>query len=180
MTTPAFTADATHFALFDLPTRFALDSGALDGAYRTVQARVHPDRFVGGDDAQKRVAMQWATRANEAYQVLRDPLRRAIYLLQLRGIDVQAEQNTSIAPDFLMQQIAWREAIDDAAAARNVAALEVVLDELRDAARVRFDKLAGWLDGGADQPAAETARELLFIQRVAEAACRQIERLEDA
>lgn len=174
------TADATHFALFDLPARFALDQTALDSAYRTVQAQVHPDRFVGGDDAQKRVAMQWATRANEAYQTLRDPLKRAIYLLQLRGIDVQAEQSTAIAPDFLMQQIEWREAIDDGAAARNVGALDAVLGELRDAARIRFDKLAGWLDSGADQPAAETARELLFIQRVSEAAGKQIARLEDA
>jgi molecular chaperone HscB len=169
-----------HFDLFELPVRFSLDRAALDKAYRTIQAQVHPDRFANSDEAQKRVAMQWATRANEAHQTLRDPLKRALYLLELRGIDARAEHDTSIAPDFLMQQIEWREAIDDAAAARNVGALDAVLAELREATRIRFDKLEGWLDSGADQPAAETARELLFIERVAEAARKQVERIEDA
>lgn len=173
-------AQNTHFELFDLPTRFAIDQTALDQAYRTIQAQVHPDRFVSADDAQKRVAMQWATRANEAHKTLRDPLQRALYLLELRGVHAQAEHNTSIAPDFLMQQIEWREAIEDAAAARNVDALDRVLTDLREASRQRFDKLAGWLDSGADQPAAETARELLFIQRVVEEARKQVERIEDA
>lgn len=170
----------THFDLFGLPTRFDVDASALDLAYRTIQAKVHPDRFVSADDAQKRVAMQWATRANEAHQTLRDPLKRAIYLLELRGVDVRAEHNTSIAPDFLMQQIEWREAIEDAASARNLGALDGVLAVLRESTRIRFDKLTGWLNSGADQPAAEAARELLFIQRVAEEARKQIERLEDA
>lgn len=173
-------SSSNHFDLFELPVRFALDQQALDQAYRTIQAQVHPDRFAGSDDAQKRVAMQWATRANEALQTLRDPLKRALYLLQLRGVDAQAEHDTSIAPDFLMQQIEWREAIEDAAAAGNVNALDAVLAELRDASRIRFDKLEGWLDSGADQPAAQTARELLFIQRVAEEARKQVDRIEDA
>jgi molecular chaperone HscB len=175
-----FSSQATHFDLFGLPDHFDVDPGALDIAYRTIQAQVHPDRFTTADEAQKRVAMQWATRANEAYQTLRDPLKRGIYLLMLRGLDVRAENNTSIAPDFLMQQIEWREAIEDASDAKNVGALELVLEALRDATRIRFDKMRGWLNSGADQPAAEAARELLFIQRVAEAAVKQIERIEDA
>ena len=72
----------SHFDLFHLPAQFALDASALDHAYRTVQAQVHPDRFAAAGDAQKRIAMQWATRTNEAYQTLRDPLKRATYLLR--------------------------------------------------------------------------------------------------
>jgi molecular chaperone HscB len=54
----------SHFELFNLPEQFALDASALDHAYRTVQAQVHPDRFAAAGDAQKRIAMQWATRTN--------------------------------------------------------------------------------------------------------------------
>lgn len=168
----------THFALFDLPAQFALDGGTLDTAYRTVQAQVHPDRFAAAGDAQKRIAMQWATRANEAYQTLRDPLKRAAYLLGLRGVDLGTENNTAMEPEFLMQQMEWREAIEDAAAAHNVAALDALLAELRGERRARLDKLAALLDSGADQAAAEAVRQLMFIERVTHEVGAQIERLE--
>jgi molecular chaperone HscB len=169
----------SHFDLFDLPAQFALDTATLDHAYRTVQAQVHPDRFAAAGDAQKRIAMQWATRTNEAYQTLRDPLRRARYLLSLRGIDVDAENNTAMEPAFLMQQMEWRESIEDAAAAKNVDALDALLAELRDEERMRFDKLGALLDSGANQAAGEAVRQLMFIERVASEIGAQIERLEN-
>jgi molecular chaperone HscB len=168
----------SHFDLFGLPAQFALDAGTLDHAYRTVQAQVHPDRFAAAGDAQKRIAMQWATRANEAYQTLRDPLRRATYLLSLRGINVGADNNTAMEPAFLMQQMEWRENIEDAAAAKNVDALDALLAELRDEERQRFDKLGASLDSGANQAAGEAVRQLMFIERVASEIDVQIERLE--
>ncbi|MFL9966347.1 Fe-S protein assembly co-chaperone HscB [Paraburkholderia sediminicola] len=169
----------SHFDLFHLPAQFALDEATLDHAYRTVQAQVHPDRFAAAGDAQKRIAMQWATRANEAYQTLRDPLRRARYLLSLRGIDVGVENNTAMEPAFLMQQMEWRESIEDAAAAKNVDALDALLTELRDEERMRFDKLGASLDSGANQAAGEAVRQLMFIERVASEIDAQIERLEN-
>lgn len=168
----------SHFDLFHLPTRFALDLNALDHAYRTVQAQVHPDRFAAAGDAQKRIAMQWATRANEAYQTLRDPLKRAVYLLSLRGVDVGAAENTAMEPAFLMQQMEWRERVEDAADARNVGALMALQSELRDEERTRFERLAVMLDTSADQPAAEAVRQLMFLERVAGEIGHQIERLE--
>ncbi|HTH60343.1 MAG TPA: Fe-S protein assembly co-chaperone HscB [Paraburkholderia sp.] len=168
----------SHFALFDLREQFALDADALDHAYRTVQAQVHPDRFAAAGDAQKRIAMQWATRANEAYRTLRDPLKRAIYLLHLRGIDVGAENNTAMEPAFLMQQMEWREAIEDAVGAKNVDALDALASELRDDARARFAKLAALVDSGSNQAAAEAVRQLMFIERVGGEIDAQIERLE--
>lgn len=168
----------SHFALFGLPEQFAVETNALDEAYRTVQSQVHPDRFAAAGEAQKRIAMQWATRANEAYQTLRNPLRRATYLLHLRGIDVGAENNTAMEPAFLMQQMEWRESIEDAAAAKNVAALDALLAELRDEERARLDKLAALIDSGANQAAGEAVRQLMFIERVAADIDTQIERLE--
>jgi molecular chaperone HscB len=168
----------SHFVLFGLNEQFALDADALDHAYRTVQAQVHPDRFAAAGEAQKRVAMQWATRANEAYQTLRDPLKRAKYLLHLRGIDVGAENNTAMEPAFLMQQMEWREAIEDAVGAKNVDALDALAGDLRDDERVRLTKLGALLDSGSNQPAAEAVRQLMFIERVAAEVDTQIERLE--
>lgn len=172
------TLNDSHFDLFDLPPTYAIDAKKLDDAYRTVQAQVHPDRFAAAGDAQKRVAMQWATRANEAYQTLRDPLKRATYMLSLRGVHADAENNTAMEPAFLMQQMEWRENIEDAAGARNLGALEALLHELRDQERIRFEKLAALIDSHSDQAASEAVRQLMFIERVASEIGVQIERLD--
>src|SRR5690606_31603262 len=106
-----------HFELFHLPVSFAVDMAQLARSYHEVQGRVHPDRFAHASETEKRVAMQWATRANEAYQTLRDPFKRAAYLCELHGVDLQTESNTAMPAAFLMQQMEWREALDDARAA---------------------------------------------------------------
>ncbi|MEA3118156.1 MAG: molecular chaperone HscB [Paraburkholderia sp.] len=168
----------SHFDLFQLPAQFALDANALEAAYRAVQTQVHPDRFAAAGDAQKRVAMQWAARANEAFSTLRDPLKRAVYLLTLRNVDVGAESNTAMEPAFLMQQMEWRERVEDAASARNVRELGALHDELREEERLRFVKLGALLDGGADQAAGEAVRQLMFIERVVAEVGAQIEKLE--
>ncbi|MBR7784595.1 Fe-S protein assembly co-chaperone HscB, partial [Undibacterium luofuense] len=80
-----------HFELFQLAPRFSLDMAQLDAAYREVQSQVHPDKFVQASEAEKRVAMQWATRANEAYQTLKKPLKRASYLCEIHGVDLETE-----------------------------------------------------------------------------------------
>ena len=110
--------DTNDFELFGLPPRFAQDRAALDARWRALQAEVHPDRFAAQGAAAQRVAMQWAVRVNEAYQRLKDPLKRAAYLCELHGAPVDAENNTAMPPAFLMQQMEWREALDEAATAR--------------------------------------------------------------
>jgi molecular chaperone HscB len=167
-----------HFELFQLPARFDIDMNALDSAYREIQGRVHPDRFVNATDAEKRVAMQWATRANEAYQTLRNPQKRAQYLCEINGVDLQTESNTAMPTDFLMEQMELREALDDARDAKDPAAL----DELD--ARVRADRkaqLAGvgkLLDAGDYQQAAQGVRALMFLDRFNDDVQRAFEALE--
>ena len=156
----------SHFDLFGLAPAFDLDVARLDAAYRELQSRVHPDKFATASDAERRAAMQWAVRANEAYTTLKDPLKRALYLLDLRGVDVGAENNTAMEPAFLMAQMEWREAVEDARDAKNVEALDRLLDELRTEKRVRYGKLGAWLDSNADQPAAEAVRQLMFLEKV--------------
>ncbi|MGA1694952.1 MAG: Fe-S protein assembly co-chaperone HscB, partial [Burkholderiaceae bacterium] len=105
--------DQNHFALLGLSPDFQIDLNQLDMARQRVQAVVHPDRFASAGPAQKRLALQWSTRIHEAYETLREPLKRATYLLALKGISVDAEQNTRMPLAFLEQQMEWREALDD-------------------------------------------------------------------
>lgn len=168
--TPDFSKN--HFALFHLEPKFEIDLGALDVAYREVQREVHPDRFTGANDAERRVAAQWATQANEAYKTLRSPLARGRYLLRLAGIDTEEESNTSMPRTFLMEQMEWREAVVDARESGDVAKLDRLADEHRAAERVLVAELAeqlGDLTNGAQlQVAKLTVRKLRFLEKLGE------------
>ncbi|MES2069738.1 MAG: Fe-S protein assembly co-chaperone HscB [Pseudomonadota bacterium] len=154
-----------HFDLFHLPQRYTLDLAQLDAAYREVQGTVHPDKFVQAGDAEKRVAMQWATRANEAYQTLKKPLKRATYLCELNGVDLQSESNTSMPAAFLMQQMEWREAFDEARQADDAAALEALEAQVRAALKTQLAAAGQALDGGDFVHAAQIIRTCMFLEK---------------
>jgi molecular chaperone HscB len=157
----------SHFALFGLPQRFALDGNALDRAWCAVAAEVHPDRYANAGEAEKRVALMMSTRVNEAYRTLRSPLARARYLLSLAGVDTQEETNTSMPTDFLMQQLEWREALEDADNARDAAALEALADTLAQTARALEDELGQAIDHDDDLAgAALRVRKLRFLEKL--------------
>ena len=163
--TPDFARD--HFELLGLPARFSVDPAALERGYRAMQSQVHPDRFASATEAERRVAMQWASRANEAYRTLRDPLERARYLLQMRGYDTEEESNTSMPADFLMQQMEWREAVD---AARDVADVRALQRLRGDIGRTRAEML-GVLERALDADANFVAgcslvRKLRFLEKL--------------
>ncbi|MFG0230735.1 Fe-S protein assembly co-chaperone HscB [Achromobacter sp. 413638] len=156
-----------HFSLFGLPARFDLDTQMLESAWRTVAAQVHPDRYATASPAERRVAMQWAARANEAYRQLRDPMLRARYLCEQAGVDLQTESNTSMDPAFLMQQMSWREALDDARG--DAAALALLQAELQEARGQMRARLAQLLDVDKDYAAAgQKVREWMFVEKLAQ------------
>ena len=167
-----------HFALFHLPQQFAIDTAALDAANREVQNQVHPDKFVSAADAEKRVAMQWATRANEAYQTLKSPFKRVVYLCELNGVDLQVESNTAMPTAFLMQQMAWRESLDDVRDTRDLGALEKLDATLRAARKTELDAIAGLLDNGRFEDAGQGVRQLMFLEKFGEEIARAFEILE--
>jgi molecular chaperone HscB len=155
--------DSTDFELFDMDPRFSLDRGALDTRWRELQGKVHPDRFAVEGAASQRIAMQWAVRINEAYQRLKDPLRRAAYLCEINGAPIDAELNTAMPTEFLMQQMQWRESLDDAAGLTEVQALN---DEVAQHRAEAFERLASTLDDQRDfESAATQVRALLFVER---------------
>jgi molecular chaperone HscB len=130
---------STDFELFGLPSTFAQDREAIDARWKELQREAHPDRFAAQGQAAQRIAMQWSVRINEAYQRLKDPLKRAAYLCELRGAPVEAQNNTAMPADFLVEQMAWREAFER---------IEQCLDQRGDAAA-----------------AAQQVRALMFIER---------------
>lgn len=155
-----------HFALFGLAPRFAIDTAALEAAYRDLQSRVHPDRFAAASAPERRVAMQWAARANEAYATLREPLRRAAYLCEQRGAPIEAESNTAMPVDFLMVQMEWRESLAAARAAHDAAACVRLAAELDSSSAATLAALQTALDEAGDAPAASRlVRQLMFIEK---------------
>ena len=157
-----------HFELFNLPQQFAIDAGALDSAFRDVQSRVHPDKFVNATDAEKRVAMQWATRANEAYQTLKNPQKRAQYLCELNGVDLQTESNTAMPMAFLMQQMEWREELEEARATRNEELLDKLDGQLRAARKQQLHEIEQHLNEKDFHAAATGVRALMFLEKFGE------------
>lgn len=157
-----------HFALFQLPQRFAVDLRTLEAAYHGVQNQAHPDKFAQATSAEKRVAMQWATRANEAYLTLKNPLRRAAYLCELNGVDLATESNTTMPPAFLMQQMEWREALDEARTDKNVDALEQLDGVLRRAKKTVVTDMEALFDANNFSGAGELVRQLMFLEKFGE------------
>lgn len=163
------------FTLFGLPPRQRLDRAALDARRRELQAATHPDRFAAEGAAAQRIAMQWSVRVNEAWQRLKDPLSRAAYLCEQRGVPINAENNTAMPRAFLMQQMAWREALDDAADAAAVQALD---DTVAAEERAMHAQLVALLDEQGDTAAAAAlVRALMFVTRFREALSQRLERL---
>ena len=164
------------FTLFGLPQRFALDRAALDACWRALQARVHPDRFASEGAAAQRLAMQWAVRVNEAYQRLKDPLKRGAYLCELRGVPIEAENNTAMPTAFLMQQMGWREDLDDA---RDAAAVEQLEQAVASDEAGKLAELGRSLDELADTAAAaQQVRALMFVARFRADINRRLEALD--
>jgi molecular chaperone HscB len=169
-----------HFALFDFPPAFALDMAALDQRYRDIQARVHPDKHAHLSDAEQRVAMQHATHANEAYQTLKSPLKRAQYMLHLRGVDPQVERNTAMPMEFLVEQLECREAVAEARAERDIDALETLQHDMRKEIKAEYATVGRQLEADDNEAAAQTVRRLLFKQKLLQEIEDAIETVETA
>ncbi len=154
---------ANDFELFGLHPRFEQDRGQIDQRWKALQREVHPDRFAAEPAVAQRLAMQWSVRINEAYQRLRNPLKRAAYLCELNGAPIQAESNTAMPAEFLVQQMQWREALDEADDAGSVGALIAEAGEVREAWTLRLTQA---LDVQGDHAeAARCVRALMFIER---------------
>ncbi len=156
-----------YFELFQVPQAFRLDLGMLDRHYLELQTRVHPDKSAHLSDAERRLSLQWATFANEAYRTLKKPLDRARYLLKIQGVDTREEDNTAMPQEFLLEQIEWREALQEAVTLRNTHAMDRLNARLKTEKNNLFDSLAALLDDEGQHPAAAViVRQLAFLEKL--------------
>lgn len=156
-----------HFSLFNLPPSFRVDTSVLDQRYREAQARVHPDKYVQSGDTERRLSLQWATRVNEAYQMLKKPLSRAQYLLKIRNHPIDAENNLAMPSDFLMEQMEWREAVFEARTAREQDELERLHSRVKQGMTARYEELGTLLDDQQDyEKAVDRVRRLMFLEKL--------------
>lgn len=158
-----------HFERLGVPRRYAVDREAFEQAYRERAQRVHPDRFAGGSSGQQRAAMEASAALNEAYRVLRDPVRRAEYLCQLAGIDVDSNDPRAGAPamgqEFLIEMIERREAVEEARAS-GPAALDALRGEVDDELELALDTATAALAADDPQAAARALVKRRYLQRL--------------
>jgi molecular chaperone HscB len=154
---------STDFELFEIPAQFAQDRSVLDAKWKDLQREAHPDKFAAQGAAAQRIAMQWSVRINEAYNRLKDPLKRATYLCELNGAPIQAHTNTSMPPAFMMMQIEWREALEEAETAEE---LEQIEKQTVNYKREQLSKIEQFIDVKHDYAAAANeVRALMFVAR---------------
>jgi molecular chaperone HscB len=154
---------STDFQLFQIPEQFAQDRATLDERWKDLQREAHPDKFAAQGAAAQRIAMQWSVRINEAYQRLKDPLKRAAYLCELHGAPINAENNTAMPADFLMQQMELREALEDAGTEEKLDQISLQANKYM---REQLQKTEQLLDAQHNyQCAAQAVRALMFIER---------------
>jgi molecular chaperone HscB len=166
---------STDFELFGVPMQFAQDRAQLDARWKELQRQAHPDKFAAQGAAAQRVAMQWSVRINEAYQRLKNPLKRAGYLCELHGAPINAENNTAMPADFLMQQMEWREALEDA---ESIEDLDKIASESNTSGRRQLLKIEHILDQEKNfAAAAQQVRSLMFIERFASEVDARIDQL---
>jgi molecular chaperone HscB len=156
----------SHFDLFGLVPAYALETDALERSYREIQSRVHPDRFAHAGDAERRASLQWTTRVNEAFQILKNPVTRAKHLLELHGVDVAFETNTAMPSEFLMQQMELRETLEEA---KDASQLDALRKQLRESRSSLENEIAEAIDAKKDYAgAAALVRKLQFLHRLDE------------
>ncbi len=167
---------SSDFELFDLAPRFAQDSAAVDARWKELQREVHPDKFSTEGATAQRLAMQWSVRINEAYRRLKDPLKRAAYLCELNDEPVNAENNTAMASDFLMQQMQWREELEESS---SVVELDRLAEQVASARMALLQQCAQLLDEQHDYKAAvQKVRALMFIERFASDVQSRLDRMD--
>ncbi|WP_372931874.1 co-chaperone HscB [Shewanella putrefaciens] len=169
-----------YFELFKFSPAFDIDTAVLAERYRELQRAVHPDKFAHDTEQQKLLSVQRTAQVNDGYQTLKDPIRRAEHLLSLRGIDLSHETTTVKDTVFLMQQMEWREALEDI---RHSTDPQESIDELYQSFAEYRAKLThlltAQLNSSKDEDAllaADQVRKLKFMAKLHD----ELTRIEDA
>jgi molecular chaperone HscB len=154
-----------YFDLFGLPKLFKVDLVVLEQKWKIISAQVHPDRFASASSSEKRVAVEWSARVNEAYRVLKDPIKRAEYLCELAGLNIDERDQAATNIDFLENQMSWREALEEARSSRDMVSLKTLQSSVMEASNSYEIQLGDLLNKHQWQHAVTRLREWMFIQK---------------
>ena len=155
-----------YFTLFQLEPQFDIDTDSLEQNYRTLAARFHPDRFASASAFEQKQAVMMSSTVNEAYRTLKNPTDRAAYLLRQQGIDADAPEHTSFAPEFLMQQMEWRETLAEARGGQDQTALTALDKEISGAQQELWRDLREAFRRQQYEDAAQLVRQGRFLDKL--------------
>lgn len=154
------------FQLFGLPVQFDLNAEQLHQQYRTLAAQFHPDRFAAASAFEQKQAMMMSAAINQAYEQLSHPLNRAAELLRAQNIDADAPEHTSFAPEFLMQQMQWRETLMDAQMEQDEAAMLALGSEIAAEQQTLLIQLHQAFEQQQYESAAQLVRQGRFLDKM--------------
>ncbi|MGH7271217.1 MAG: Fe-S protein assembly co-chaperone HscB [Polyangiaceae bacterium] len=157
------------FATLGIGRSFAVDLAAVEKTHRELSRALHPDRYAGATTSERQAALAKAIEVNDAFRIVRDPIRRADALLALSGVTAGGEESrTGVAQEFLVDMLGQREALSDAKHARDLAAVR----ELASAVDARFAAVERVLREGFERGEAASLAgkvdELRFYRRFLE------------
>lgn len=176
-----FDPTRNDFELFGLDPAFEIDLDELQDRYRALQVRFHPDRHASASAREQREALQVTTRINEAYRTLRDSRLRARYLLELEGVAFDEERDTLDDPQFLMQQLELREAVEEAREASDpLAELDRLYARLRTSRGELIERFARHYAQGTFEIARADVLQMSFFDRLMSQIEERLSALEDA
>ncbi len=168
------------FELFDLPVSYDVDLNRIQQHYMQLQKQVHPDRFANASDQEKRISMQQTSWINEALTTLKDPVLRATYLLKLKGLDINLENETTMDAAFLMQQLEMRERLENIAKQDDpLAELDAMAEVIKSSTNEMMQGFALSYEQDRQDDAREWIRKLQFMQKAKKEIDTRIADIED-
>ena len=155
-----------YFNLFQLEPSFNIDTEALEQTYRALAARFHPDKFASASAFEQKQAVMMSSTINDAYRTLKSPIDRAAYLLKSQNIDADAPEHTSFSPEFLMQQMEWRETLMDAQMEQNHDAIRALDQEIQEVQSNLYQDLQQAFEQQDYESAAQWVRHGRFLNKL--------------
>ena len=155
-----------YFNLFQLEPSFNIDTEALEQTYRALAARFHPDKFASASAFEQKQAVMMSSTINDAYRTLKSPIDRAAYLLKSQNIDADAPEHTSFSPEFLMQQMEWRETLMDAQMEQNYDAIRALDQEIQEVQSNLYQDLQQAFEQQDYESAAQWVRHRRFLNKL--------------
>ena len=155
-----------YFNLFQLEPSFNIDTEALEQTYRALAARFHPDKFASASAFEQKQAVMMSSTINDAYRTLKSPIDRAAYLLKSQNIDADAPEHTSFSPEFLMQQMEWRETLMDAQIEQNHDAIRALDQEIQEVQSNLYQDLQQAFEQQDYESAAQWVRHGRFLNKL--------------